>query len=58
MVKNKQKERINMDIKDLIAGIGIGLCFSKFYPVGILLIVLITIICLIELEEKKKLKKE
>ena len=55
--KRKKKKKYVQDLKDLISGLGIGLCFSKFYLVGILLIVIAIVTSLIELEKEKELNK-
>ncbi len=41
---------------DLVGGIGIGLCFSKYWGVGILLIIISLITAQIELDNEKKQK--
>lgn len=51
-----RNKKIIYDIKDLIVGIGLGLCFSKFYGIGIFLIILISIVCLLELSKKRERK--
>jgi hypothetical protein len=62
MKTNKIKEEIKKkefiyDIKDLIAGFGIGLLFSKFYLVGIVLLIVIIIVALLELDKEKELNR-
>jgi len=50
----KIKEEKKYDLVDLIGGIGIGLSFSRYFPVGILLIAIAVIIALLHLSEEKK----
>lgn len=45
------------DLTDLIVGIGIGLCFSKYWPVGILLIIISSINAIMEIDNERKEKK-
>jgi len=57
-MKKKTKKKVSFDIKDLMMGFGFGLCFSKFYLIGIFLSLLVIIICLVELNENKEEKSK
>ncbi len=53
--------KYTIDMKDLVVGIGIGLCFSPYLKVGALLIILVIGVGIIERDnernEKQKRKK-
>ena len=51
-MRKNEKEKTNLI--DLISGIGIGLCFSIYWIIGILLICISSITALIELSNEKK----
>ena len=48
----------NYDVIDLISGLGIGLCFSSYWKIGVLLIGLMILIALVKSSEKKEKKKK
>jgi len=50
------KQNINIDVKDLVCGFGIGLCFSGFWKIGIFLILLMFLAVAIEISKENETK--